>query len=274
MKKSNPVALVAKRCTAIVLAAIAGFGNFVHAAPADIVSSAAPEMGADAPKGSALTGAEASVSSQTGGLQYAYPIAMPPGRGGMVPSLALSYSSQGSIYGGIAAGWSLDVPIIKKDTSKSALASGGMADQDLVAAGGDARDNDMFVSTLAGGRPLIRVFEPGGAMDGTFRSYRAQNDSSFARYERMAPLAAFRWRVRTSDGTIHYFGDPTKVVCNGVSDDFAPLTSSWDPFGNEIVYSYTGSANECLLSTISYGRNTNANINSNYVTVFCAGHQR
>ncbi len=268
MKKSNPVALVAKRCTAIVLAAIAGFGNFVHAAPADIVSSAAPEMGSDAPKGSALTGAEASVSSQTGGLQYAYPIAMPPGRGGMVPSLALSYSSQGSIYGGIAAGWSLDVPIIKKDTSKSALASGGMADRDLVHAQLDPRDNDMFVSTLAGGRPLIRVTEPGGAMDGTFRSYRAQNDTSFARYERMTPGAGFRWRMRNSDGTTHNFGDPTRVACIGVSDDFAPLTSSRDPFGNEVVYFYTGTNNgECLLSTISYGRNANANINSDHVTV-------
>ena len=264
MKKSNLVALVAKRCTAIALAAIAGFGNFVHAAPADIVSSAAPEMGADAPKGSALTGAEASVSSQTGGLQYAYPIAMPPGRGGMVPSLALSYSSQGSIYGGIAAGWSLDVPIIKKDTSKSSLASGGMADQDLVAAGGDARDNDMFVSTLAGGRPLIRVFEPGGAMDGTFRSYRAQNDSSFARYERMTSSAAFRWRVRTSDGTTHTFGDPTNFfACGAINDDYAPLTSSMDAFGNEVKYFYSSSPSwtgSCVLSSIKYGMNSAAGI--------------
>ena len=270
MKKSNSVALVAKRCMAIALAAIAGFGNFVHAAPADIVSSAAPEMGADAPKGSALTGAEASVASQTGGLQYGYPIAMPPGRGGMVPSLALSYSSQGSIYGGIAAGWSLDVPIIKKDTSKSSLASGGMADQDLA----EPRDNDMFVSTLAGGRPLIRVTEPGGAMAGTFRSYRAQNDSSFARYERMNTGELFRWRVRTSDGTTHQFGAAANVNCFGVSDDFAPLTSSRDPFGNEVVYSYTGSGyGDCTLAKIEYGRNTGAGIGDHAAVLLTWGSE-
>ncbi|HPH66850.1 MAG TPA: SpvB/TcaC N-terminal domain-containing protein, partial [Kofleriaceae bacterium] len=248
------ICVVGKRLTAVALAAIGIMGNFAHAAPADIVTSAAPAMGADAPKGSAISGAEASVATQTGSLQYAYPIAMPPGRNGMVPSLALTYSSQGSIYGGIAAGWSLDVPIIKKDTSKSALATSGMADQDLVAAGGDARDNDMFVSGLAGGRPLVRVTEAGDS--GTFRTYRAQNDNSGARYERMTPSAAFRWRVRTNDGTTHYFGTPAQFDGCNVSDDYAPLTSSRDAFGNEIVYSYVGTSyGECLLSTIEYGRN-------------------
>jgi hypothetical protein len=115
-------------------------------APADITESPAPMMGSDPPKAEALREGDASVSTQTGALQYSYPIAVPPGRGGMEPKLALSYSSQGGTYGGIAAGWSLSLPDIRRDTSEGRLRE--MAED---AAATDVRVNDRFLSTMAGG---------------------------------------------------------------------------------------------------------------------------
>lgn len=90
-------------------------------APGDIFSIPAPVVGSDPPKASDIADGDASVSTQTGALQYSYPIRVPPGRNGMVPQLALSYSSQAPIYGGIAAGWSLSIPEIREDTSQGRL---------------------------------------------------------------------------------------------------------------------------------------------------------
>src|SRR5438046_2717074 len=86
------------------------------ATPADIFNIGAPVIGADAPKAAEIHEGDASVSSQTGAALYSYPLESPPGRLGMAPHLALSYSSQAPLFGGIAAGWSLSIPSITVDT--------------------------------------------------------------------------------------------------------------------------------------------------------------
>jgi hypothetical protein len=80
--------------------------------PADIFMISAPVIGTEAPKATPLADGDTSVSEQTGAFQYSYPITVPPGRHGMQPHLALHYSSQTPIYGGLAAGWSLPLPLI------------------------------------------------------------------------------------------------------------------------------------------------------------------
>jgi hypothetical protein len=82
---------------------------------------AAPAIGSDPPKAADVRTGDASVSTQTGALQYSYPIKVPPGRHGVAPSLALTYSSQAPTYGGIAAGWSLPIGLIRDDTSRAWL---------------------------------------------------------------------------------------------------------------------------------------------------------
>src|SRR5688572_32191579 len=81
--------------------------------PGDISQIAAPVLGASPPKAQDIADGDASVSTQTGALNYSFPIRVPPGRNGMVPSLSLDYSSQAAIYGGIAAGWSMSIPDIR-----------------------------------------------------------------------------------------------------------------------------------------------------------------
>jgi RHS repeat-associated protein len=236
-------------------------------APADVFDIPAPAIGSDPPKEAEIKHGDASVSTQTGALTYRYPIVVPPGRNGMAPHLALSYSSQAPIYGGIAAGWSLDIPSITEDTSQGRLLT--HSGETESAQGAAAGDDDRFTSSLAGHRPLLAVSEPnvpisGPTSAGVYKTYRAQNDASFARYERLGSAATGRWRVYTTDGTIMYFGEPAQMPgCDNLSDGFAPLTRSVDQFGNEVRYDYeVGAPGECRIKSISWGQNAHAGVAS------------
>ena len=171
-----------------------------HSSPADIFSMPAPVLGAEIPKASSVKTGDASVSTQTGAMTYSYPIAVPPGRNGMAPQISLNYSSQAAIYGGIAAGWSLDVPSISEDHSYGRLRTRSPEVEQQQQAGLDPWLDDRFVSSLAGGRPLVAVAETTDA--GVYANYRAKNDTSYARYERMNANQGYHWRVRRTDGTV------------------------------------------------------------------------
>lgn len=194
-------------------------------APGDIFEIPAPGITADPPKATDIKDGDASVATQTGALQYSYPIQVPPGRNGMAPQLALSYSSQAPNYGGIAAGWSLSVPIITEDHSEGRLRTrSALVELDQAFKGEDPKADDRFVSSMAGGRPLIRVTEPTGISSDVYAAYRAQNDTSFTRYERMQSTAPYRWRARTSDGNLLTFGEAARMPGCTASDQYAPLT--------------------------------------------------
>jgi len=152
----------------------------------------------------------------------------------MAPRLALSYSSQAPIYGTLAAGWSLTIPDIHEDTSQGRLAThNGVVEASQT----DAKADDRFTSAMAGGRPFVKVTEPADAT--VYGTYRARNDSSYTRYQRMQPTAGFRWRALTTDGTVHEFGGTTSQACAAVvSEGYAPLTRSEDQWKNTITYNY------------------------------------
>lgn len=221
--------LLARKTFARALAALLAITMVspLWAAPGDITQVPAPTLGADAPKAKDIPDGDMSVSTQTGAFQYTYPIAVPPGRMGMQPSLALSYSSQGSNYGGVAMGWSLGIPEITLDTSDSLITRKIL---------GGPLAQGQYVSTMAGGRPLVAVTEP--ALPDVAQTFRARNDSSWARYEKMETGAAFRWRVRTPDGNTHYFGESSRAPLT--SDTWAPLTRTEDSFGNTMEYIWEG----------------------------------
>lgn len=220
------------------------------AAPADIFASPAPMTGADAPKAADIKDGDATVSTQTGALTWSYPITVPPGRNGMAPSIALSYSSQAPTYGGIAAGfaWNLGVPEIREDTSESRLKTHPL----IAGFDDDSKDDDRFVGLA--GRRLVLVHELKGT--DAYAAYRAQGDDAFQRYERLSTGPPF-WRVRTTDGSTMYFGGYSTggaVGCSNVSEKYAPLAEQRDSFGNSIKYSYEErSSGECRLKRIEWG---------------------
>jgi hypothetical protein len=224
------------------------YGSRAQADPADIFQIGAPAIGTDPPKAASITDGDASVSSQTGALQYGYPIHVPPGRRGMQPHLALGYSSQAPIYGGLASGWSLGIAIITEDTTLGRLWRQGSS------------AGKVYKSSMTGDRPLIPVTE--WASDGAAQQYRAQDDATFTRYELMPPGSAYLWKAFTTDGVTHYFGDSDHLTCTSVSDGYAPLTREVDPFGNEVNYYYTAGVDgsECRIDHISWGLNSGAGV--------------
>ncbi len=248
--KTTRRASLSTQALAISLCALASVSL---GAPGDAFMTAAPVLGADPPKARAIGDGDATVSTQTGALQYSFPInGIPPGRQGMVPQLSLNYSSQGATYGGIASGWSLGgVPEIQFDTS----------DGLLYLENGTGPDIERWVSTLAGGQRLIPVTEPVAPDTGVVETFRAEHDSSYARYERMAPGHAWRWQVRTLDGAVHYFGDSSHLESTNAYY-YAPLTRTVDRFSNVVGYHWKRVANgaELVLDHVSYGANTDASL--------------
>jgi hypothetical protein len=82
---------IAMAIVAAVLPGPAGI-QVASAAPADIFQSAAPMPGAGAPKATEVKAGDASVATETGAMQFGFPITVPPGRQGAQPSLSLGYS--------------------------------------------------------------------------------------------------------------------------------------------------------------------------------------
>ena len=196
----------------LVALALLAITRHAMSAPGEIFVMPAPAPGAPAPKGADIKVGEASVSTQTGALQWAYPIAVPPGRHGMAPQLSLAYSSQAPIYGTIASGFSLSgLAEIHEDTSLGRMRTRNDTD----------KANDRFMSTLAGNMRLVKVAL--SAPTEVYGVYRAQGDTSAARYERMMPGQLYFWRVRHLDGSVMYFGEPLHTVgCTSINEGNAP----------------------------------------------------
>ncbi len=203
-------------------------------APSDPFSAALPGADSGPAEGAPSAAGEGSVSEQQGSASYSYPIAVPPGRLGMQPSLALSYSSGGALRGGIGVGWSLDLPTIERDAD----------------APGEVRYRLNMPGTSG-------VLVPVTGDPGTGTRYRVELDEQFARVERTVNGS---WEVATPDGRIRSFEG---AAFDGVRWN---LTRERDSFGNQIVYTWQFVANlrggysEPELQRIEYGLNTAAGL--------------
>ncbi len=249
-----------------VTLAFAMMGQTASANPTDVTTSPAPVVGADPPKGTEIESGDAKVAPKTGALQYSYPIAVPPGRGAAAPSLSLQYSSQGGLYGGIAAGWTLGgVPEIRREYSRGfhafdrKLGAGGVPPHDAA--------EPRWISSMAGGRELIRVDEPYGT--DAQASYRAQSDDSYTRYQKALPGMTYSWVALTSDGGRYEFGRPDIEDFDGS----APLTKFIDAFGNTVRYTYetvylNGDVVDYRLTEVSYSENTAAGLEAHARVTF------
>jgi len=189
------------------------------------VAGTAPVRGPTVQEATEVPTGSYSVSSRTGAAQYTFPIAVPPGRGGMQPSLSLAYSSQNPIRGGIAAGWTMPIAMIRVDTSRGRI--GGVH----------------YASSLAGGERLIPVDEPN--TDAGVQTYRvAEGDSSYTRYEKhhVAGTPGY-WVARTPDGITYYFGETSASRDEPRADSHGTegrwfVTRVVDRAGNQVEYAY------------------------------------
>ncbi|MCB0037185.1 MAG: hypothetical protein KDE51_24305, partial [Anaerolineales bacterium] len=175
-----------------------------------------------------------SVSEYTGAATYSYPIVLPPGRAGLQPSLALSYSSaslRGAIQnvadGPIAAGWSYnDISITRSHIGSDSAGKPVYYDEFRLTLNGignrlvyDSANSVYYVENT----PSVRVYNYNGVR---------WDDSPKCTY----------WVVKTADGTQYRLGYD-KTACNTSPYNEANSGSisyqSWsynnDPYKKEII---------------------------------------
>jgi RHS repeat-associated protein len=143
------------------------------------------------------------LSSGTG--TFSVPIALPPGRVGVQPSLGLSYSSS-SGNGDVGIGWSIGMPFISRQTDR------GLPRYDDRPAWHPEEDRFFY----NGGQELVPVSnEQAAALDGgtippelmtptRWQQYRARVEGGFMRFFRAPDY--MRWIVQAKDGTRFDFG--------------------------------------------------------------------
>ncbi len=183
------------------------------------------------------------VSEQRGAATYTYAINVPPGRNSMAPALALRYSSQSPLRGGLAAGWTMTLPSVQLDYSA-----------------GYEQGTHIYRASLgsANGR-LVEVTEPSPYPRA--RAYRIDYDNTFTRFFH---LDKGGWAALTQDGVRYYFEE------DGNASDAVSvwhLTREADPFGNTVRYlwqkvmaPYSGAVIDYSLKRIEYTANDRAGL--------------
>ena len=210
----------------------------------------------------------------SGTATFSVPIAVAPGRHGVQPSLALSYSSTNG-NGPVGFGWGLGAPFISRQE-----------DRGLPRYVDQARwhpREDRFIYN--GGQELVPVdaaavaaadarAAPGaGAVPpelAAWQQYRARVEGAFMRFFRSPDST--RWVVQSRDGTRFDFGllpsgeGPPEVVSGSVAaleeDPEAPagvhrayrwcLTRMSDAHGSTVYYGYRQDGGQAYLSDIHY----------------------
>jgi RHS repeat-associated protein len=235
------------------LLAALGLGDLAHSAPADPVEGLdPPALDATGPEATVFQLGDYGVAEQSGAATYQFPIQVPPGRLGVAPSLALSYSSHAPLRGTVAAGWSLDTPRIQRDTS-----SGTLADPRFAASFGGSSGRLVIV-------PDVPLF--GGV------PHRPQQDGAFTRFERIDdPESGTRWVAASTDGAVHVFGE-TSDATDGASRWH--LSRSTDVHGNTVAYQWSPvrDASDALidfaLQRIEYSSNDGAGLAAHAAVAF------
>ena len=151
----------------------------------------------------------------TGTYQYTVEFAVPPGRAGMQPRIALQYVSGSGGYSWVGHGWSLDLGTIERSGPRGAVAS----------------YNDETDEFYLGGQRLVKVAP---------NEYRTERDQ-FSRI-RVLPDGAFE--VTDPRGTVSVFGRSSNGRMLGAGDGVWRwlIEESTDANGNTMHYAYTHDA--------------------------------
>jgi len=177
------------------------------------------------------------VDPHSGSANLSFPIAVPAGRAGIQPSLALTYNSSAK-NGPIGVGWMLDVGSVQVSTK------GGVPKYD---------SSDRFV-LIQNGSPQELVYY--GAED----RYLPENEGSFLRIKR----SGLSWTVEDQNGTTYSFGSSN---ASRVYDPANPshifkwaLDRVQDINGNDMTFSYLKDSNQLYVSEIEYTGNPNESL--------------
>jgi RHS repeat-associated protein len=174
-----------------------------------------PNIKTSAPKAAAVDDGDYGVDEQRGAVTYNFPIEVPPGRNGMAPSLALSYSSQAPLRGGLAVGWTgLELPYIDIEPKVHP---------------GEPKYR------LGGTNRLVKVED---ARAGATEVYRAEFDAGFTRWERWGDPDSpqTKWIARSLDGSRMEFARAPSSPLNPAIVPQWRLNAQVDAYGNRVEY--------------------------------------
>ena len=148
----------------------------------------------------------------TGRATTSLPIAIPPGRKGLQPGLALAYSSSGR-NSWVGMGWSLELGYIERSTKQ------GLPKYDTT---------DLFLISIQGvNSELVKL------PDGT---YRTKDEGLFLRIE---DLGLAGWEVRDKSGTRYRFGPTAASQIESGGKTFRwCLDKVVDVHGNTVTFAY------------------------------------
>lgn len=169
-----------------------------------------------------------------GAAEYSYKIAVPPGRNGLTPEIALYYNSSAG-NGWLGVGWQLDMGAIVRQTKH----------------GLDYRSNDFEFSIAGQNSELVQRDEWGDFY------YGAKIENQFSKYFRNTLTGG--WEVYQKDGRVYYYGSSTdsrQQTTKGKTFKWC-LDKVIDSNGNEMILSYDKDQGAIYLREIYYdGGNT------------------
>ena len=166
--------------------------------------------------------------ASTGALVYAYPLTLPPGRGGMAPDIKLQYNNQQTQDASLVGhGWSLSIPSIER----------------LNKTGTNGLYTTPFFSSSLGGEltPISPDHYASKVDDGSFVDYVFTNNV---------------WSVTDKNGTIYTYGETTDARTDNPLDSTQifswMLSEIHDLNGNHVTFTYDKDAGQLYPSSILY----------------------
>ncbi len=209
--------------------------------------------------GAGVTQIEPPSANSSGTANLSYPIAVPPGRNGMQPSLAITYSNEraGTWLG---TGWDLEVSHIEIDTRfgvprYASSASGTCSRTNIIAfdttVASPPEEQTLDEAYLLDGAALTRVGpEPGGGV-----RFQRRVEGSFEHIVRLGNCSDnYRWVITDRNGVRRQYGtSATSRLAEPADSSGRPggifrwqIDLVSDPFGNRMTYAYDLDAGESV----------------------------
>lgn len=216
-----------KRCVASITAAAVTVTQLAippSAEAAHLGSSTASAGSAPPPAATSIESFQPDLF--TGRATTSIPIAVPPGRKGIQPSLSLAYSSSGR-NSWLGVGWSLDAGYIERSTKR------GVPRYD---------SSDTFSFLFQGvSSDLVSI---GGS------EYRAKDEGLFLKFLNNGVSG---WEIWDKSGTHYFFGQTVSSQIENTGQVFRwALDKVIDTNGNYLTITYTKDQNQLYLARIDY----------------------
>ena len=199
------------------------------------------------------------VANQKGDGTVDFPIALPPGRGGLTPSLAVTYNNNGG-SGPVGYGWDIPVQSISVDSRFGVPIYSTSKETEIYQLNGE----DLL---LQSGTTLYQPHRPGTYINRvTDATFVPKVEGSFSKIVRKGTGPAnYTWIVYDKSGKKYYYGTVTKMNA-GIAGNISRwyLDKVEDINGNYISYGYQNyskttqdnlnGAKEFQLAVIMYAR--------------------